>query len=226
MKKSLILAFLCILAVSCDKGTENTQKQYIAKIEGFNDNCSTCIISFPDESSEITGILGESEDGLYEAINLNKNDFQIGQRVKVSVRKAANAELNACITLYPSAHYENVIVTGYGNYRNFSLSDTLDLGYKECLYDDEKHFSICFDSVLTDSRCPEDVLCIWQGEAIVRFRITGNHQESLYLDLHAGAADTVFYGYKLSFTDLWPHPNTKIPRITEDYVAKIVIKEN
>jgi hypothetical protein len=108
------------------------------------------------------------------------------------------------------------------DYENYS--DTISLGYGECINVNSNLDSFCFDSIITDSRCPEDVTCIWAGEAIARFRINNHGKEPVYINLHTGTKDTIVTDYSLSFLDLFPYPNTKIQRNIKDFNARIVIK--
>ena len=76
MKTVLVIGFLIItLFGGCDKGIDNLDKQYAAKIIGFDINCSTCTLSFPDDSIAMRKLLGESPNNYYQAVNLPKNDF-------------------------------------------------------------------------------------------------------------------------------------------------------
>jgi hypothetical protein len=71
--------------------------------------------------------------------------------------------------------------------------------------------SLCFDSIISDSRCPSNAMCVWQGAATARFTFT-NHNETHVLQLstiNAGSdfrKDTVVAGYKIEFLDLSPYP--------------------
>lgn len=68
---------------------------------------------------------------------------------------------------------------------------------------------ICFDSLLSDSRCPKGMVCIWQGTALIKisFHEKGNtHPLKMYLK-----RDTTIDGYKITFTDLQPYPDTNAP---------------
>lgn len=73
-------------------------------------------------------------------------------------------------------------------------------------------FRICFDSLITDSRCPRDVQCVWAGQAIIRVSFYENdrsHQFNMLLGGRAGAADpgdTTIAGYHIVFEDLKPYP--------------------
>ncbi|MBS1749815.1 MAG: hypothetical protein JST63_07920 [Bacteroidetes bacterium] len=76
---------------------------------------------------------------------------------------------------------------------------------------------ICFDSLITDSRCPIGGICIWQGTALIKisFRESGYvHKFTMSLKGFPGIgypSDTAIGGYKISFTDLKPYPDTNTP---------------
>lgn len=72
-------------------------------------------------------------------------------------------------------------------------------------------FNLCFDSVLEDSRCPKNAVCIWQGVARVKFTLSSkNYSHSFTLaslkmpPLYA--KDTILQGYKFEFINLYPYP--------------------
>ena len=80
---------------------------------------------------------------------------------------------------------------------------------------------ICFDSLVTDSRCPAGAECIWQGTAIVEitFSETGNlHHFTMSLKGFPSLGypnDTTINGYTIIFTDLKPYPDINHPQATE-----------
>jgi hypothetical protein len=218
--------FLLFLILGCEKGNEDTRRQYSARITGFDLNCSTCIVSFPDDSLMIKRLFGESPGNCYQIVNLNKGDFKIGQKLNVNVRKAEDIELPACITFYQSFNYKNLYVTEYEECSDLKHNDTVDLAYKKCLYDPARQSYLCLDSILTDSRCPSDVVCVWAGEAIARFKIGKYNSIPVYIDLKEGVKDTVVVGYKISFIKLLPYPALSHQTKPEEYKARIVIKSN
>jgi hypothetical protein len=212
--------------IGCEKNPDEREDYYSAEIVGFDLNCSTCILSFPEDSLKVRTVLGESPRNYYQTVNLDKDQFVIGQRIEVKVRKAEPTELRACITLFPSYNYENIYVSDYKYSQDFLFNDTINLAYGDCLVDFENQNAICFDSVLTDSRCPEDLMCFWAGEAIARFSINKNQNDEIVLDLLTGTVDTIFADYKFSFIDLLPYPNTQFQNRPENYRAKILLKLN
>ncbi len=81
---------------------------------------------------------------------------------------------------------------------------------------------ICFDSLITDSRCPEGAECIWSGDALIKvtFHENGNiHKFGMSLfnyphypnDPAHYTNDTVIAGYQIRFKDLLPHPGINLP---------------
>jgi hypothetical protein len=93
------------------------------------------------------------------------------------------------------------------------------LKVKECrnLSYSSQNIRICFDSLLTDSRCPIGGICIWEGYAAGRFSLTVHNQTSVF-DLSATndvynsyTTDTIIAGYKIEFTELNPYPNISVP---------------
>ncbi|MDH5397168.1 MAG: hypothetical protein OEX02_03430 [Cyclobacteriaceae bacterium] len=226
MKKIWPIGLLLILIIGCEKNAiDVVTKQYVAKIVDGDMNCSTCILSFPDDSLAVKALLGESENNYYQAVNLDLKAFRIGQRIKVNVRKANSNEIKPCITLYPSFGYESIFVSDYEFYEDFALNDTINIGYGDCLSDVEQKTTICFESVITDSRCPENTVCIWAGEAIARFRFKTRNDDPITIDLLAGTVDTLVYDYRISFLNLLPYPNSENQIRQEDYKAIIIIRQ-
>ncbi|MES1218952.1 MAG: hypothetical protein ABUT20_25825 [Bacteroidota bacterium] len=72
---------------------------------------------------------------------------------------------------------------------------------------------LCFEAVVSDSRCPANAVCIWQGTAVARFSFTKNkdtHTFNLATINMAPAyhKDTTIAGYKIEFINLLPYPGT------------------
>ncbi len=104
--------------------------------------------------------------------------------------------------------------------------DTIEIGLNELYYSRTYNFSIELDSVLHDSRCPEDVICIWAGNAQGRFNIIAEgrfrHQIILNTTLPM-QQDTTLHGMNYKLMSLSPEPNTKKPIDYTKYKAKLLI---
>jgi hypothetical protein len=89
-----------------------------------------------------------------------------------------------------------------------------------------------FNSVISDSRCPSDVVCVWAGEATVHIIATtqgpaveadliipGSDKDTIQLKGDVGAA------YNLKLLDLTPHPNSKIETSDKQYQASFIFEQ-
>jgi hypothetical protein len=81
--------------------------------------------------------------------------------------------------------------------------------------------TVLFRAVPSDSRCPVDVQCVWQGNARVQIAAAGRE-----LGLNTGeeprSAQVDGYTIELTKLDPAPHSETQIP--TSGYVATFVVK--
>jgi len=72
---------------------------------------------------------------------------------------------------------------------------------------------LCFDAVVSDSRCPANAVCIWQGTATASFSFTKKgktHRFNLStINMQPNyTKDTVIAEYKIEFINLSPYPST------------------
>ena len=70
---------------------------------------------------------------------------------------------------------------------------------------------LCFDSVLSDSRCPPNADCFWRGMVVARFTLTTNGEQKTFdlADIHAlpvVGPDTVLLGYHIHLLNVLPSP--------------------
>jgi hypothetical protein len=104
------------------------------------------------------------------------------------------------------------------------LNKSIDLAYGKCVKDNACTLSVCFVSVLTDSRCPEGVECFWEGEAIARFKIQVRKYVAQSINLKL-SNDTTIHGYKFSFVSLTPYPSISHSINLKDYKANIIVSQ-
>ena len=228
MKKIIPLLILFLFLSGCERNNENLDSFLTAKIAGFDLNCSTCILEFPDDSLEVSEEIGLSRDNCYQSVNLDRGDYQTGQKLKVKIRKAETGELSGCLALYPSNNYQDIFVTDVENYDNLKINGTVYLSYNDCLNNPEDQWYICFKSVLNDSRCAKEVICFWEGNASVRFKYEKYNSKPVIFDLntHLGFThDTIIDNYKFTLLDLSPYPSIKHRTKPEDYKVKILIQK-
>ena len=76
---------------------------------------------------------------------------------------------------------------------------------------------ICFDSVVSESRCPIGVVCFWAGYVMIKtsFHENGNtHSFRMmipYINGLGAVNDTTINGYRIVFKDLTPYPDMTKP---------------
>ncbi|MBN2805103.1 MAG: hypothetical protein JXR22_00450 [Prolixibacteraceae bacterium] len=111
--------------------------------------------------------------------------------------------------------------------KSLELKQKLELKVNECVSNNS--LSLCVDSVYNDSRCPMDVICVWQGNAAVAISFTLNgsvHQ----LTLNTGntpsfPSDTTLQQFKISLNELAPYPISSSTIEQEDYRVSLKVEE-
>jgi len=107
---------------------------------------------------------------------------------------------------------------------------TMQMGFHQCaegkIAGDNLRF--CFDSLIEDSRCPANAICVWQGAAVARFSFTNNQETSSFrlstINMPPNyIKDTVVMGYKIEFINLTPYPGT-VPSPIPDNDRKVEVK--
>ena len=85
-----------------------------------------------------------------------------------------------------------------------------------------------FSAVESDSRCPMDAICVWQGDAVANFVVEQNcdcRTPAFELKLHttlepkSGTA----YGFRVALINLQPYPRASSPTKPDAYYAWIRI---
>lgn len=86
-------------------------------------------------------------------------------------------------------------------------------------------------NVISDSRCPSDVTCIWQGEAKVLINIFENNQDqgNFTLTSRAGQQDlafTGFDGYSMQVVKVVPYPSSGEKISLSDYLVTFAVSKS
>jgi len=228
LRTFLIYIAIITLIISCEKSSITTTTGYTARISAYDLNCSTCILSFPFDSQEVSKRFGSSTENLYQAVNLNRNELEIGQILKVEVRKVEPDELTPCLTLYPSSKYESVFVTRFEDFESFNVPDTILMPIKECRFNLDNQTYICFDSVIGDSRCPDGAECIWAGDAKIKLKYVRSNGDPVYFTLNTNITftnDSIIDGFKYTLLNLYPYPSLIHHTDQKDYKAELLIEK-
>jgi hypothetical protein len=109
----------------------------------------------------------------------------------------------------------------------------LDVQHGQTVELENGAFQITFVDVQEDSRCPKDVLCVWQGQAITTMHVVadGTDHGDVSLSLLAlaptGASPTVTLGaYTLRLDYLAPYPSASQPTPHEQYMATVHVQRS
>lgn len=84
-----------------------------------------------------------------------------------------------------------------------------------------------FQGVGQDSRCPIDVVCIWEGDAAVALLLRAGSDPAAPRELHTsarGGRETIFAGYKVRLESLLPAARSTQPIRPYDYRATLVVE--
>ena len=107
------------------------------------------------------------------------------------------------------------------------LNDTIALKYNIEYTNKANNITLLLDSI-TDSRCPNGVYCVWEGNASVYLNVTVEKQSAL-VKLHTHVSfvnDTSIKGYNFNFIDIAPYPEFQVTTNPDDYEAAILITKD
>ena len=108
-------------------------------------------------------------------------------------------------------------------------SDTIVLRQGIPLYDATNRFIVVLDSVLSDSRCPKGVVCVWEGNAEVRLKtiMTLYNKKNIFrLNTNPQfTQDTIINNYRFKLLELNPYPENGKTFPHYNYRATIVIEK-
>ncbi len=84
---------------------------------------------------------------------------------------------------------------------------------------------IKFVSVVEDSRCPENVQCVWAGNAKITVTVTSSRgSETFEMNTGMGPKGNQFEGWAIELESLKPLPRAEsTPIIAKEYVAKFTL---
>ena len=113
------------------------------------------------------------------------------------------------VGLPPDQEAEKIAVQEQSNSTN--KASTINLKEGQALYFKDNKTNITFKSMISDSRCPEEVNCIWAGVATAEIELLGPSKRPLTIllstmdDINKGFQKSVnFDGYNYSLTNVSP----------------------
>lgn len=88
-----------------------------------------------------------------------------------------------------------------------------------------ERLEVGFDSVTSDSRCPVDVTCVWEGEAALSAwtRHPSDRKAVHELKTRGAAREVAYLGFLLRLTSLAPEPRNGQRIDPKDYAATFLV---
>ena len=104
---------------------------------------------------------------------------------------------------------------------SFGLENDFKINGEYHSADNSVHFKI---TEINDSRCPSDVVCVWEGKADVKIKVESPVSGSITLSTYDNPIDTVG-NFSFEIIDVFPYPiSTKTIQL-EDYNVTLKIVE-
>ncbi|MEW6130337.1 MAG: hypothetical protein AB1757_25095 [Acidobacteriota bacterium] len=99
---------------------------------------------------------------------------------------------------------------------------TIKIGQKVVVKDTQ--LKIKFTAVSEESRCPEDVTCVWSGNAKVNLDVVFKKKSSaVALNTHLIPKENSFKGYTVKLISLTPTPRSGQPINPAEYEATLIV---
>jgi hypothetical protein len=85
--------------------------------------------------------------------------------------------------------------------------------------------TVAFESVLEDGRCPEDVNCIWAGNAKIKIKLSKRARTPGAVELNTGVKpkSSSFLNYDIKLVALNPRPKADKPVEKNEYKATLIV---
>ncbi|MFX1534075.1 MAG: hypothetical protein ACFFDI_07570 [Promethearchaeota archaeon] len=110
------------------------------------------------------------------------------------------------------------------NTQNVFLDESFNLHVDEKAYIDSIELVVTFLNVKEDSRCPSDVVCVWEGDVAIEVNIILNGQNRGNFELNrSNLHKASFGGYYLKLIELNPYPSSSEPIPLSSYNANFKV---
>jgi hypothetical protein len=106
---------------------------------------------------------------------------------------------------------------------------TLTLALRQSMPVRGTDFTLSFDDVVEDSRCPKGVTCIWEGDAAIKIRLTSPKAAPADYVLHTSSRfeqKAEHGGLKVTLMAVMPYPVADAPIRRQDYRVTLSIERN
>lgn len=114
--------------------------------------------------------------------------------------------------------------------KNFSAADVnkeIEIRAGDSVILSDIGLIIKFNSVLGDSRCPIDAICVWEGNAEVSLDFKNSNGDALSTKLNTSLAprEISFFDLTIFLKDLVPYPRLDTVIDPTDYIVTLLITD-
>lgn len=111
--------------------------------------------------------------------------------------------------------------------KRVALSQEFEIKVGETVSIENKGLQISFRTVAEDSRCPEGMGCVWQGNAKIVLTLSqaGRRPANINLNTTLEPKHKLYDGYDLKLVRLNPYPKKDVRIEKGDYVATLVVSK-
>ena len=107
-----------------------------------------------------------------------------------------------------------------------AIDEPFEFGVGKVATISDENLSVHFERVVSDSRCPVNVTCVWEGDAIVAVELEKSGNDATSFELHTQAnfpGEASYLDYRVRLLTLAPQPeeDSKIP--ADKYIATLVV---
>ena len=105
------------------------------------------------------------------------------------------------------------------------LGQDFDLKINQEAMVEGEGLAVVFESVLEDGRCPEDVTCVWSGNAKIKVRLSKQKQPPGAINLNTDVKPKIssYLDYEIRLVALKPLPKKDKPVQSNEYKATLII---
>ncbi len=119
--------------------------------------------------------------------------------------------------------------TVLNQHNQYNFGDTITISLHDTVFVENLTYQIRFDSVLADSRCPLDAVCVWQGEVKTYVTISDvNESKTMLLGLYQPWEEPIitFRNISIAYVNLLPYPSLDIEKSELGITELIVVVDS
>lgn len=123
-------------------------------------------------------------------------------------------------------------IVGCDDANDINYNRDFEIQVNKTLKTSEGTYTLRFDSVMTDSRCPEGAMCVWQGVAATRFTLISANDSATFelftvnLEKQNWSDSVIYKNLKIKLLKLNPYPSINIKFTYANYRAKLKLTQN